>query len=84
MAEHHYKFHIKMTCSGCSGAIERVLGRMEGILPLLFPRPRQGVSPLPSFPRQGVFPCSLSLPPPRGNIQTGGRKFKHSQNKTKH
>ncbi|KAL8737489.1 MAG: hypothetical protein Q9181_001619 [Wetmoreana brouardii] len=28
---HHYKFDITMTCSGCSGAIERVLKKMEGI-----------------------------------------------------
>ncbi|KAL8700543.1 MAG: hypothetical protein Q9201_005394 [Fulgogasparrea decipioides] len=28
---HHYKFNITMTCSGCSGAIERVLKKMEGI-----------------------------------------------------
>ncbi|KAL8991992.1 MAG: hypothetical protein Q9169_007463, partial [Polycauliona sp. 2 TL-2023] len=30
-APHHYKFDITMTCSGCSGAIERVLKKMEGI-----------------------------------------------------
>lgn len=28
--EAHYKFGIQMTCGGCSGAIERVLKRMEG------------------------------------------------------
>jgi copper chaperone len=30
MAEHTYKFDIKMTCGGCSGAVERVLKRLEG------------------------------------------------------
>ncbi|CAL8582445.1 Cytosolic copper metallochaperone [Xanthoria parietina] len=30
-APHHYKFQITMSCSGCSGAIERVLKKLEGI-----------------------------------------------------
>lgn len=30
MAEHNYKFNVTMTCGGCSGAIERVLKKMEG------------------------------------------------------
>jgi len=29
--EHTYKFDVKMSCSGCSGAIERVLGKTEGV-----------------------------------------------------
>ena len=29
-AAHHYKFDITMTCSGCSGAVERVLKKTEG------------------------------------------------------
>ncbi|KAJ7097893.1 hypothetical protein B0H15DRAFT_627461 [Mycena belliarum] len=28
-AEHKYKFDVKMTCSGCSGAITRVLERAK-------------------------------------------------------
>ncbi|KAI9790949.1 MAG: Cytosolic copper metallochaperone [Candelina submexicana] len=31
MAEHHYKFNITMTCGGCSGAVERVLRRLDGV-----------------------------------------------------
>ncbi|KAG6152548.1 hypothetical protein E4U37_003789 [Claviceps purpurea] len=31
MAPHTYEFNVTMTCGGCSGAIERVLSRMEGI-----------------------------------------------------
>ncbi|KXL44016.1 hypothetical protein M433DRAFT_68741 [Acidomyces richmondensis BFW] len=31
MAEHNYKFNVTMTCSGCSGAVERVLKKLEGI-----------------------------------------------------
>ncbi|KAK3176753.1 hypothetical protein OEA41_008078 [Lepraria neglecta] len=30
-AAHHYKFDITMTCSGCSGAVERVLKKAEGL-----------------------------------------------------
>ncbi|KAL8931606.1 MAG: hypothetical protein Q9211_006845 [Gyalolechia sp. 1 TL-2023] len=28
---HHYKFNITMTCSGCSGAIDRVLKKLQGV-----------------------------------------------------
>lgn len=30
-APHHYKFNIKMNCSGCSGAVDRVLKKTEGL-----------------------------------------------------
>lgn len=30
MAEHNYKFNITMTCGGCSGAVERVLKKLDG------------------------------------------------------
>ena len=30
-APHHYKFNIKMSCSGCSGAVDRVLKKTEGL-----------------------------------------------------
>ena len=30
MAEHNYKFNVTMSCGGCSGAIERVLKKLEG------------------------------------------------------
>jgi copper chaperone CopZ len=32
MSEHHYKFNVKMTCGGCSGAVERVLKKLDGLL----------------------------------------------------
>ena len=35
MAEHNYKFNITMTCGGCSGAVERVLKKLEGKLILV-------------------------------------------------
>ncbi|KAI9875364.1 MAG: Cytosolic copper metallochaperone [Pleopsidium flavum] len=31
MAEHNYKFDISMSCSGCSGAVDRVIKRLDGI-----------------------------------------------------
>ena len=34
-AEHKYQFNVSMSCGGCSGAIDRVLKRMEGAF--LFP-----------------------------------------------
>jgi copper chaperone len=34
MAEHHYKFNVTMTCGGCSGAVERVLKKLDGAFPL--------------------------------------------------
>ena len=40
MAEHHYKFNVQMTCGGCSGAVERVLKKLDGrpiLLPTLSP-----------------------------------------------
>jgi len=29
--EHTYKFNVSMSCSGCSGAVDRVLKRLDGI-----------------------------------------------------
>ncbi|EEQ28530.1 Cytosolic copper metallochaperone [Microsporum canis] len=31
MADHQYNFEITMTCGGCSGAVERVLKKMNGV-----------------------------------------------------
>ncbi|KAK5127401.1 hypothetical protein LTR85_006740 [Meristemomyces frigidus] len=31
MAEHNYKFNVSMTCGGCSGAVERVLKKLDGV-----------------------------------------------------
>ncbi|KAG5930744.1 hypothetical protein E4U53_002141 [Claviceps sorghi] len=31
MATHTYEFNVSMSCGGCSGAIDRVLKKMEGI-----------------------------------------------------
>ncbi|EIW85158.1 copper chaperone taha, partial [Coniophora puteana RWD-64-598 SS2] len=29
--EHTYQFNVKMTCGGCSGAVTRVLSKMDGV-----------------------------------------------------
>jgi len=31
MSEHKYEFSVTMSCSGCSGAVERVLKKLEGM-----------------------------------------------------
>ncbi|KAJ5466870.1 hypothetical protein N7475_004622 [Penicillium sp. IBT 31633x] len=31
MSDHQYKFGVTMTCGGCSGAVERVLKKLEGV-----------------------------------------------------
>ncbi|KAF3492079.1 uncharacterized protein GIQ15_01596 [Arthroderma uncinatum] len=31
MADHQYIFDVTMTCGGCSGAVERVLKKMDGV-----------------------------------------------------
>ncbi|KAF4313339.1 putative iron copper transporter [Botryosphaeria dothidea] len=31
MADHTYKFNITMTCGGCSGAVDRVLKKLDGV-----------------------------------------------------
>lgn len=57
--EHHYTFHVKMTCGGCSGAVERVLKKTEGGFSLpkfsLFQSP---ALPPPSFIWCAPLKCS--------------------------
>jgi len=31
MSEHNYKFNVAMSCGGCSGAVERVLKKLDGV-----------------------------------------------------
>jgi len=31
MSEHTYQFNVAMSCSGCSGAVERVLKKLDGV-----------------------------------------------------
>lgn len=55
MSDHQYKFNVTMTCGGCSGAVERVLKRLEGVyIPLRFESAR---CDLLLFPRQSDPSC---------------------------
>ncbi|RAL13589.1 copper metallochaperone ATX1 [Aspergillus homomorphus CBS 101889] len=31
MSDNQYKFEVTMSCGGCSGAVERVLKKLEGV-----------------------------------------------------
>ncbi|PWY66134.1 hypothetical protein BO94DRAFT_333118 [Aspergillus sclerotioniger CBS 115572] len=31
MSDHQYKFNVTMSCGGCSGAVERVLKKLDGV-----------------------------------------------------
>ncbi|CEH17156.1 copper chaperone taha [Ceraceosorus bombacis] len=31
MSEHEYRFNVAMSCGGCSGAVTRVLSKLEGV-----------------------------------------------------
>ncbi|KAL4896355.1 heavy metal transport/detoxification protein [Aspergillus ambiguus] len=31
MSDHQYKFNVAMSCGGCSGAVERVLKKLDGV-----------------------------------------------------
>ncbi|OJD19255.1 hypothetical protein AJ78_00785 [Emergomyces pasteurianus Ep9510] len=35
--QHEYKFNVSMSCGGCSGAIERVLKKLEGTVAYITP-----------------------------------------------
>ncbi len=45
-AEHKYVFNVSMSCGGCSGAVDRVLKKLEGTVSLSLP-------PSPPFSSRG-------------------------------
>jgi copper chaperone len=58
MSDHQYKFNVSMTCGGCSGAVERILKRLEGLYTSDFPL---ALAPaLPSIPVDQQ--CYFALP----------------------
>lgn len=73
MSEHTYKFNVAMSCSGCSGAIDRVLKKLDGKLHP-FPHPRRS-PPLTPPP----LPPLTSLDSP--HLDTASSQFLFS---TKH
>ncbi|KAM0715402.1 hypothetical protein Q7P37_008900 [Cladosporium fusiforme] len=69
MAEHNYKFNITMTCGGCSGAVERVLKKLEGKSLPEQPSPVQTVV-LTLLSSPGVKSFDVSLESQTANIVT--------------
>lgn len=69
MAEHNYKFNITMTCGGCSGAVERVLKKLEGKLHFT---PESDSSPLfgANISLLGVKEFDVSLESQTATIKT--------------
>jgi copper chaperone len=60
-AEHTYKFNVSMSCGGCSGAVNRVLGKLDGMYSSsssLLHRP----SPFPPPPSTSLAPSCPSAP----------------------
>jgi copper chaperone len=69
MSEHTYKFNVAMSCGGCSGAVERVLKKLDGMHSAL--RPISNLPLLPPNPSR-LAASQLPTPPPsdRGNLLT--------------
>ena len=63
MAEHNYKFNVTMTCGGCSGAVERVLKKLDGkpsslhihSLPFFYRSPRSQDTQVLMFSRRQII-----------------------------
>ncbi|WFD30041.1 Cytosolic copper metallochaperone [Malassezia sp. CBS 17886] len=55
MTEHEYQFDVKMACDACSGAIERVLSRMEGVSSYEVSLPKQTVTVKGAAPYEAVL-----------------------------
>ena len=60
---HHYKFDVTMTCGGCSGAVDRVLKKMDGTVFPSFLSPIFYLVISPKFLALLLFPSSLSTAP---------------------
>ena len=59
--EHHYKFNVAMSCGGCSGAVERVLKKLDGMLPIILASFQHGLAPFSiasPLRYQVLIPCS--------------------------
>ncbi|KAK4056737.1 Cytosolic copper metallochaperone [Microbotryomycetes sp. JL221] len=55
MAESQYQFDVVMTCSGCSGAIERVLKKTEGVSSYNVSLPEQSVTVNTTVPYDDIL-----------------------------
>ncbi|KAF9516392.1 hypothetical protein BS47DRAFT_682878 [Hydnum rufescens UP504] len=52
---HSYEFDVKMTCSGCSGAVTRVLSKKEGVQSFKVDLPTQKVTVEGDIPYEDVL-----------------------------
>lgn len=59
MSDHTYTFNISMSCGGCSGAVERVLKKLEGMTP-----PPPSHTPHRPAAQRGTALCLASAFPP--------------------
>jgi len=50
MSEHTYKFNVAMSCGGCSGAITRVLNKLDG---------KYTFAPTSGTKRASLSPCGV-------------------------
>lgn len=55
MSDHTYHFEVKMSCSGCSNAINRVLTKKEGVSKVDISLEKQTVDVVSSLPYQTVY-----------------------------
>ncbi|PVU91106.1 hypothetical protein BB559_004297 [Furculomyces boomerangus] len=53
--ENTYKFKVAMTCSGCSGAVQRVLGKLEEVKNVDIDMENQLVTVVTSLSQDKIF-----------------------------
>lgn len=54
MSDHTYHFEVKMSCAGCSNAINRVLTKKEGVSKVDISLEKQTVDVVSSLPYQTI------------------------------
>lgn len=67
-AEHTYKFGVSMSCGGCSGAVNRVLGKLEGLcITNLHLMSTSHSAPLEVAPSTTTLACYIDFTPCQTN-----------------
>lgn len=89
MSEHKYVYGVSMSCKGCSGAVERVLGKLDGSSFYLLPRLPLSRNfthphPFPSLPLPVITPSLHFLPNPQSSILPLTRHAKINPSLTPH
>ncbi|XP_044018572.1 copper transport protein ATOX1 [Aphidius gifuensis] len=52
-----YEFNVEMTCGGCSGAVERVLGKKDGVEDIKIDLPAKKVFVTSTLPSSEILEC---------------------------